>query len=665
MRQGKTFPEKLSLILLIFALILPLSVPSRPLNAAAVAAKGDKVEVLGSLGFVIRKEASTASAKVGSIRKGGIFTVHEVVSGQYVNPYGNKWYRVNYNQNAGYVIADQTGQTQKIIKKTAPTPTPTPKPSPTPGPTPTPAPSPTPAPLDIVPAYSAEEWKKLLSSFPPSYHESLSKLHADHPNWRFEPYFHDYSLNYAADVELAVPARNLVPYYFTEYRNMDDTKIYDAGGWYACNREALLFMLDPRNWLNEKYIFMFEKMTEVADVQNVTAERRLASMYKNNADLTALIPTIIEASKAHGVSSVFIGARILTEVQTTRNGVKTISASAKGTLRIPKSELELLGVEADPDIPYYNLFNIGAYQGTNPQKNAVLYAMGHGISDARKERLMLPWDSQYKAIYGGINFVKGDYLDRGQNTNYYMKFNLQPKKEDLTKRIYHQYMGSVFAPATEGSVQYGANLRADAMHGDYIFLIPVFEDMPDYTYPNPGSYYPDSVPPQQPAEGDGLDHSLTEPIRFADKGDKVILKSRFVLRKEAGSLSEKLQIVDRGSKLEVLDRVSGQRVTGMSDQWYRVAVGSSKGYIIAYPPEQDVEVNKQYLLGDTDGDGLITINDSIVIRYHLLGKRQMTKEELLRADADKDGQITINDSIRIRYHLLGKKKLETEYVKQK
>ena len=33
----------------------------------------------------------------------------------------------------------------------------------------------------------------------------------------------------------------------------------EGKNWYYVNSEVVAFYLDPRNWLNEKYMFMFEK----------------------------------------------------------------------------------------------------------------------------------------------------------------------------------------------------------------------------------------------------------------------------------------------------------------------------------------------------------------------------------------------------------------------
>ncbi len=389
----------------------PTPSPTPAVPQATLAKVGDSVEVRNSNGYSVRAYATSTSERYGVLSQGYKFTVTNVVTGD-AHAGGNRWYQLNYNGNVAYVMVVEDSTKQLVTVNTGAVPTPVPpKPTPTPGPgtvTPTPGPGGT----DPTPggaAYTAAEWEAVLNSFPASYRESLNKMHQDHPNWKFVPYNHDFSLEYAVDVELQVPARNLTPNW-PAYRNMSDTRMYDAGGWYAISRDGLLFTMDPRNWLNDKYVFMFEKLT---DTDNGPSDKRLQNLFAGNSDLLAMIPDIISASNAHRVSAVFVGTRIKTEVATG----STIINSAKGELSVPQETLTLLGIDADTSQRYYNVFNIGAYQGSSPRTNGILFAMGYDggtpTSAARMQELMLPWTSQYRAIYGGIAFIKNSYIGVG------------------------------------------------------------------------------------------------------------------------------------------------------------------------------------------------------------------------------------------------------------
>jgi hypothetical protein len=56
--------------------------------------------------------------------------------------------------------------------------------------------------------------------------------------------------------------------------------------------------------------------------------------------------------------------------------------------------------------------------------------------------------------------------------------------------------------------------------------------------------------------------------------------------------------------------------------------------------------------GDTNGDGKITINDSVKIVNHFLGTAPLTGAYLAAADTNGDTRITINDSVKIVNHFL-------------
>jgi beta-N-acetylglucosaminidase len=680
-KDTSRYPNRIQLTALLVLLSLLISfLPQVPAKAANIAKPGDRVEIVGSIDYRARKEPKANGETIGYWFPKESFLVREVVTGDYMTGYGNLWYRTTIYGNTCYVIVDQDPAYQKIVSASTPKPTPTPTPAPTPKPTPTPPPQEN---SDIpagTPMYTQAEWQNLLKKFPASYRDSLEKLHKDHPSWSFEPYFHDFSLEYAVDVEKKVASRNLVPYYFTEYRDPAYPNPFDAGGWYAANKETLLFTMDPRNWLNEKYIFMFEKLSEVV---NAPAERRLRKMYSHNPDLLNMIPDIISASRAHGVSPVFVGTRILTEVQTKdANGNYTITPNAKGTLKISWEDYKNLKLKVPYDRSYYNVFNVGAYHGESPQTNSIYYAMGYGTDDQEKKTYGLPWDSQYKAIYGGLTFIKEAYLDVGQNTNYYMKYNLRHSKGDLPNKVWHQYMGNAFAPATEGSVQYEANRDAGTLDEAFTFLIPVFQNMDNYAYTNPGNRYPDHVPSQQPGSSDN-DYEIGPAKQFGNAGDRLRITYQYgyYVRAAAKTTSDEVGYLYQGDSALILARVTGENVSAGTNQWYKVRLDNGKtGYVNAYPYRQEIlkkvvkptptptprptpkptppPSGQKQRLGDLNGDGKISNSDLILIRYHLVGLRKLNAEEIKRADINKDGRITNADLILIRYHLVGLREIK-------
>ena len=111
---------------------------------------------------------------------------------------------------------------------------------------------------------------------------------------------------------------------------------------------------------------------------------------------------------------------------------------------------------------YYNYFNIGAY-GT---PESVLLA--NGLSYAKKQG----WNTRYKSILGGAAYIASSYINRGQDTLYFQKFNVVYKDQLYS----HQYMQNVTAAQTEG--QTVAKAYTDKSQ-TFVFRIPVYENMPE------------------------------------------------------------------------------------------------------------------------------------------------------------------------------------------
>ena len=65
----------------------------------------------------------------------------------------------------------------------------------------------------------------------------------------------------------------------------------------------------------------------------------------------------------------------------------------------------------------------------------------------------------------------------------------------------------------------------------------------------------------------------------------------------------------------------------------------------------DAEEKSDVLIGDTDGDGVIAIDDATTIQRHLAGMITLTGDALKAADADGSGQITIDDATAIQKYL--------------
>ncbi len=89
-----------------------------------------------------------------------------------------------------------------------------------------------------------------------------------------------------------------------------------------------------------------------------------------------------------------------------------------------------------------------------------------------------PWTSPKKAIYGGAFFTGEDYISTGQNTSYLKKFNVSPCSSSIYS---HQYQSNLAAPMNEAYSSYVSYKNNGLLKNSLTFLIPVYENMPEYT----------------------------------------------------------------------------------------------------------------------------------------------------------------------------------------
>lgn len=64
--------------------------------------------------------------------------------------------------------------------------------------------------------------------------------------------------------------------------------------------------------------------------------------------------------------------------------------------------------------------------------------------------------------------------------------------------------------------------------------------------------------------------------------------------------------------------------------------------------KQDVPPTPDYVIGDVDGDGLITVIDATEIQLHCAEKKVLGEVALLAADTDGDGMVTVIDATEIQ-----------------
>ena len=306
-----------------------------------------------------------------------------------------------------------------------------------------------------------EEYAKTLKAagFTDSYIPYLTYLHNKYPNWTF------IAKNTGSSFAVAVSSEEGKNYMQTTNDNYRTSSTPAEGSsWFKVNTGVIAFYMDPRNWLTEERIFMFEKLDYTSEFDNKYPGMIKAIFGSGKlADDKYTVP-MFNAGKTNKISPVHIASRIKQEVGA--NG----SDSTNGT------EFTFKGKKYSG---YYNFFNIGAYEQTI---DGVHYnAITRGLAYAAKliSRSGEVWDNIQTAITEGSAFLANGYINRGQGTLYYQKFNVSP--DAYYSNYTHQYMTNIQAPATEGNSTYNSYKSSGILNEPLIFEIPVYSYMPLYT----------------------------------------------------------------------------------------------------------------------------------------------------------------------------------------
>lgn len=300
-----------------------------------------------------------------------------------------------------------------------------------------------------------------VNEFPESYREALDALKEAHPNWHFTPMITN--LDWKTTIDNEIGAKSLVYYTFEDWTK---DGLYDEHNWYYATREILEYYMDPRNALTEKRIFQFEQLTYNESYHTQEALEKflegtfMAAGKKMPAPNDMLeYPFILFAiakEDIRRVSPFHLAARIIQEQGRDGNGdlISGVYPGFEG---------------------YYNYFNIGASGMSHEEvvRNGLTYAKNAKDRQGRP----FPWDSPYAALMGGADKITLDYIQKGQDTLYLQKYNVNPNGPYRTYS--HQYMQNISAPTTESMNIYSQYDKAGALDMEFNFKIPVYLDMPE------------------------------------------------------------------------------------------------------------------------------------------------------------------------------------------
>ena len=471
-------------------------------------------------------------------------------------------------------------------------------------------------------------FEQSISSFPDSYKPYLRKLHAMHPNWTFKADYTDLDWEASAEAE-SQKGTSAISYLYPSLIFKDSMNpngiIVDGTSWYAPAKDAVKYYMDPRNFLTEKGIFMFQSLaynsSEDSSVQELLNGTFMEGSFTENGVKKMYAQAFIEAGKEANVSAVHLASRAIQEMGT--NG----SSASSGTVS---------GYEG-----YYNFYNIGATSGADNYLKGLEYAKNQG------------WNSIQKAITGGAKFIGSSYISIGQDTIYFQKFNVSSYRTRL--EYTHQYQTNIMAPESESANIYTSNKESGKLNNNYTFIIPVYNNRPDAAFKvSRTDTVGGSTTPTQPdsnqggnsssdsgnnSGGSNENPSLTAEQIINNAGYKIVngYFTKVTLGEDVSSIRSYLEglgaevyITDKNLNFKFTGKVSTEDLITINDKTYEIAV-----------------------YGDASGDGSVNIKDLLYIQKYLLGSQSLTESNKEAADVSHDGKITIKDLLLVQKYLLG------------
>ncbi len=580
------------------------------------------------------------------------------------------WYKISYHDNQiGYVCSTY------IVKKS-----------------------------DVTATNSEYEQVLAAAGFPSTYWPYLVYLHNKYPNWQFKTI--KTNLNWESVIEGESGRNYIQGTIYDAYRTSSVPK--EGKDWFEATDGVNAFYIDPRNFLTEKYIFMFENLSYDETTQGADI---LKSIFGSSSYLSAdeYVNYFIGAGKQYNVSAAHLASRVVQE-----GGSKSTYEPITGTSTSTYYGSSLTG--------YYNYFNIGASEVK--ENNIVIYSavtrglayaaglIGDGTSYGR------PWNTREKAIYGGTQFISSGYVNAGQYTLYFQKFNTSPTSS-YSKYI-HQYMTNVQAPSSEGSNIYSSYNSNSIINNSYVFAIPVYENMPlsvslptignvvntlssitingtpitefdqdvvSYTYylsNTVSSISINATPTSSTSILEGIgDYDIdtdntTLTIKVTSQtGDIKVYTINVIKVTDIKSISEILSnmpvVVKDLNITNIKETTTANNIISNIKQYgpsTTVSIKTSTGGIIqgtnALATGQQITIQstnnevKTYNIvvkGDTSGDGKVSILDLLQVQKDILNSKKLSGAYSLAGDTSGDSKITILDLLQIQKHILGSKKL--------
>lgn len=468
-----------------------------------------------------------------------------------------------------------------------------------------------------------------INSFPESYKPYLRKLHAIYPKWTFTADYTNLNWEEASEAE-SQKGTSAISYLYPSLIFKDGLNpngiVVDGTSWYAPCKDAVKYYMDARNFINSKNIFMFKNLSynesENPTVSEIFKGSFMDSSFSDGGRTLSYADAFIEAARENNISSVFLASRALQELGTSKPKQVTGTVS---------------GYEG-----YYNFYNIGAYSGSDNYLKGLEYAKNSG------------WNGILKSIKGGASEIASKYINAGQNTTYFQKYNVASYHK---RNVYtHQYQTNIMAPKTESEIAYKSYKEKNKLGYSYNFIIPVFNNRPDSAFKvsKTNTVGGSTIPAVKDNNQTGSGTNTGSNNNTNNSNKEIVISPETKLLSAGYNLSTGYL-----TKLTYSTNVSNI-INSLKNQNANVTYKNNNGSVktngkVSTGDSITVD-NKTYkivIYGDISGDGTINIKDLLFVQRYILKSLNLTNENKVAADVNKDGNVTIKDLLIIQKHILG------------
>ena len=405
------------------------------------------------------------------------------------------------------------------------------------------------------------------TQFPESYWEPLIALHKKHPNWVFKPVNTDVDWVKFVEQDQMYLSRNLVyassvlingkwtktP---TTWKEVEMTGAYNWAdntwvGWYSnqwnqASKELVAYSIDPRNWLTEDMVFMFQELSYDSSYQTYDILKQMMENSFMDCDYaivggteqnTLVLVGNGESESYEDSTTEDVTTEPSSTEDTSTEDTSTEDTSTEDTSTEDASTEETTPEDSTTEEPTPEPPTEPVKKGKDYAEVLIEAAEKYGVSPLllcarllqEKKGVYNPDTNQYElddplgegvkasdgVVYYNLFNIKADGTDvikngiahaksQGWNSQYkaimggakyiseeFIKGGLDTLyfQKFNYKKAFKQYMQNITAPVTEGGNIYKNFKNVGALELPFVFNIPVYNNMPETVCPMPEIKY--------------------------------------------------------------------------------------------------------------------------------------------------------------------------------